>query len=350
MSVLCQAWRGLNFEFDISAEIDYPSAKFSEGAFMKSKNAFVQIACVAVFSTVSLFSCQPKDVSLKATADAFKASKSGSETAPTNMNSNETNAVLALSFDRMAESVFLIKAVLNSEFATSQFLLKSQVENTIDSDELPDTYLESVNQNDQINTNVINYVVDEISVDVSGKLRKLVLTKNTFKPAVSKGINTKKSDFTIKNTSDRITVKLTSNDEIYLIKINRTDETSSKVDKNTTLKFEAKFKLAWSGQIADLDKELQISNISFKADRDGNKKGKMNFVNDQQNISVTVGKCVSLNGRLNLNADLSKPGEKLTNPTEIVLTDSTMDIGKFKSAALPCENRPVVDLTRMLFK
>ncbi len=322
---------------------------------MRSKNAFVQIACLTVFTTVGLFSCQPKDVDHKEYVAVLKAKKFGdtskSASVEIKMTENETNSVMALSFDRMAESVFLIKTVLNSEFAAQNYLIKKQEENVQSSDELPTTILESIPFESKKNTTGnFKYIVDEISVDVSGKLRKLVLTKSVFDSVVFVGKNLKKNDFKIVNVSDRITVRLTADENVYLVKISRSDATSSKADKNTTLNFESKFKLAWDGQISNLNNDLQISNIFMKAVRTGSKSGEMIYENNQQNLTINVGQCVSLNGRLNMDANLSKPDQKMTNPSEIILSDSTIEISnsKFKSTAAPCENRAVVDLTRML--
>ncbi len=48
--------------------------------------------------------------------------------------------------------------------------------------------------------------------------------------------------------------------------------------------------------------------------------------------------------------DIAKPDDKITNPPEVVITDSTVEVPteKFKSQAQACEVRPVVDLARLL--
>lgn len=334
---------------------------------MPLANKYIQYS-VLFFLALEIFSCQPKDADLRALAASVKTNQNNTNTSVPpvmEMTDAETNTVFALSLDRMAESVFLMKAVLSPEFAAAHFLNLRQEANVESSDELPDTFLESVTLVPQLDplsqqTEVLqkmntiallNYKVDELSIDVSGKLRKLVLVKNIFKSVTAKGdLNTKKGDFSIKNISDRISVRLTADENIYLIKISRVDETSSKSDKNTTLNYEAKFKLAWSGDIAGLNSEMSISNISMRVDRLGAKTGQMNFANNQQNLTLKVGQCVSLNGRLSLSTSLSHSEQKMTNPTELVVTDSTFEIPnlKFKSMAQPCEVRPVVDLTRML--
>jgi len=307
-----------------------------------------------------LFSCQPKDIDLRALSAATKASQSNASNnfQSVQMTEAEINSIFTLSLDRMAEAVFLMKAVLNPEFAATHFLNLLKHENLETSDDLPEMFLESVvsdqqmSQQKKMNTiSSVNYKVDDFLVDASGKLKKLVLVKNIFKSAIAKGdLNTKKGDFNIKNTSDQISVQLTTEPNIYLVKIYRVDETSSKSDKNTTLNSEIKFKLGWSGDVASLNNKMNISNILILIDRTGAKKGQINFINNQESLTLSMGQCASLNGRLSINTNWVPPEQKMTNPTELIIIDSTFEIlnSKFKSVAQACEIRPIVDLTRLL--
>ena len=322
---------------------------------MKSINAVNSVCFVILVSVSFMSSCQPKDVDMKSAAAAAKAFQNNAADAkPIEMNPNETNALFAVSFDRLAEALVLTKAVLNPEYASSRFLILKPSDQVKAPGEIAELTLESVavdKQKPMATVSQLSYNVEELSVDANSKLQKLILVKNIFKTVTAKGdLKTKKGDFSIVNISDRILISAAADANIYSVKISRIDTTSSKSDKNTTINFEATYKLAWSGQVLDLNNELQISNIKMQLVRTGNKQGQINFANDQQNLSIKLDQCVSMNGRLNINIDLAKPDGKITNPAEVVLSDSTVEVptAKFKSQAQSCDVRPVVDLSRLL--
>ncbi len=322
---------------------------------MKSTNTVNSVFLVILVSVSFMSSCQPKDVDMKTAAAAAKAFQNNTADAkPIEMNPNETNALFAVSFDRLAEALVLTKAVLNPEYASSRFLILKPSDQVKAPGEIAELTLESVapdKQKPMATVSQLSYNVEELSVDANSKLQKLIFVKNIFKAVTAKGdLKTKKGDFSIVNISDRILISATADANLYSVKISRIDTTSSKSDKNTTINFEATYKLAWSGQVSDLNNELQISNIKMQLVRTGNKQGQINFTNDQQNLAIKLDQCVSMNGRLSINIDLAKPDGKITNPAEVVLSDSTVEIptAKFKSQAQSCDARPVVDLSRLL--
>ncbi len=272
---------------------------------MKSMNVINSAFFVATFSLSFLSSCQPKDIDMKTAAAAAKAfqNNASADAKPMEMTSNETNSIFAVSFDRLSEALFLTKAVLNQEFATMHSLVLKPANEVNAKGDFSDFILESMpldKQKIKSTMSQLNYKIEELSMDTNAnsKLQRLVLVKNIFKSVTAKGdLKTKKGDFSIVNLSDRILIQATSDANIYSVKISRVDTTSSKADKNTTVNFEASYKLAWSGQIADLNNELQISNIQMQLVRTGNKQGQIHFSNDQQTLSVKLDQCVSMNGR-----------------------------------------------------
>jgi hypothetical protein len=328
---------------------------------MRSVQSFAQMTSLILVSVFTIFSCQPRDQDLKAVANALKANQNNNSNSKTvnqiQMTKSEKNAVLALSMDRIAESIFLMKAVVDPKFASQNSLKVDQAVDSQNSDQLPPTrlfsYPSEANSQKLMNTTAnVNYNVDDRAVDPSGKLSRLVLVNNIFELIEAKGdLKNKKGDFVVKNISDRIVIKVTSDPNIYLIKITRIDQTSSKADKNTTLNFEAKFELAWDGQVSKIDQPMLISNLMIKSVRSGGKNGEVVLITESSDLTLQIGKCASMNGRISVKSeDKSNTEQKMTNPTEIILTDSTVEIPSqnFKSQAADCEIRPIVDLTRML--
>ena len=112
---------------------------------MKSINAVNSVFFVILVSVFLLPSCQPKDVDMKSAAAAAKAfQNSAADAKPIEMNPNETNALFAVSFDRLAEALVLTKAVLNPDYASARFLILKPSDQAKSSDEAAELTLQSV--------------------------------------------------------------------------------------------------------------------------------------------------------------------------------------------------------------
>ena len=314
--------------------------------------------------------CQPRDVDYRTQSRVgANGSGSGGNSGPEksiDMTPKETQLMMVVSLERMGEALHYAKSFLMPDYASANGLVKVQTEKAISTDEINETYLETirvdkksktdgnsgqVNFKKTNNTSELSYKVDEFSMDPSGKLRKLVFIKNNFKPISTIGLidqNGKKSDFKTVNISDRIMIRATSDDGVYIVKISRSDSTASKADKNTTIYLDVVFKLNWSGEIHHLDGELKISELLVKFERQGSKVGKFQIKALPENLTMSLGQCVSMNGSLDLG--IQAGNDKMTNPEVLTFNDSSavFSTSKVSSPAQPCEVRPVVDLTRLL--
>lgn len=306
-----------------------------------------------LLSSVFLFSsCQPKDVDLRGVQSATQSAKEQKVSA---MSISETNNVLALTVERAFEPLSLLKAKLDAAYAEQNDLSVLVSTKPADSDELAEEMIESktASKDKKLNrstntTSALSYKVDEFSVDAGGKLRKLVLVKNVFKKTIQRAL--KGSDnFDSQSFAERMTIRPSVDDNIYVIKVSRSDNTNSRKDKNSLINTETKIKIIWDGQKDSLNKPLQVVHIEVDADRQLNKTGKIKIYDDQPTgLTVEVGACVSINGTVKLNTALDKD-QKMTNPEQVVITDSSFQFTtKQVSKALPCETRPVVDLSRLL--
>jgi len=317
-----------------------------------------------------LMACQPKDVDYRTQTARVNSNNSGGPEKSVDMTPKETQLMMVVSLERMAEALHLAKAFLSPDYAAANGLVKLQTDRSLSADEINETYLETIKVdkknksgeagNAQViakKTNHINelsYKVDEFSMDPSGKLRKLILIKNNFKLVSQMGVmdlgGNKKTDFKAVNISDRIVIRATSDEGIYLVKISRSDSTASKADKNTTMYLDVAFKIQWSGEINHLDGDLQITDLQMKFDRIGSKAGRFQVRSTPENLTVKIGAdCASMNGVIDLGL-AAGTDSKMTNPEKITLVDSTasFELSKLFSKAQACAVRPVVDLTRLL--
>lgn len=328
------------------------------GALMRLTNFFVKILSLVVIAMVT--SCQPKDIDLRGYQAVSVTSKDQKSTPMTDV---ETNNVLAVAIERTIEPLHFLKATLNNHYAAQFDLERISIASDVETDELSEEILRTkivdVSKNEKKNrvTNsdvLINYKIDEFSVDPSGKLRKLVLQKNIFqdtkqtsyKDAVGGG---KRDDFQSESVNERLVIRPAAADNVYIVKLTRIENTNSKKDKKTVLKTESKLKIVWNGQNSTLDEAIKILSIEINVQRLGEKTGQVVQSDEQPELSVRLGQCVSIEGRMKYNP-ANSADSKITNPDEIILTDSTVQIlsKKYKSQALPCETRPVVDLARLL--
>ena len=200
---------------------------------MSSANGLVNSLALSsslLLSSAFLFSsCQPKDVDLRGVQSATQSAK---EQKISTMNIAEMNNVLALTVERAFEPLSLLKAKLDAAYAEQNDLSIVVSTKPSDSDELAEEMIESktASKDKKLNrstntTSELSYKVDEFSVDAGGKLRKLVLVKNVFKKTVQRAL--KGSDnFDSQSFSERMTIRPSVDDNIYVIKVSRSDNTN----------------------------------------------------------------------------------------------------------------------------
>lgn len=322
-------------------------------AIRRLANSFVRSSGLLLSVVFVFSSCQPKDIDLRGAQAANQFS--GKDPKASIMSASESNTILAVTMERAFEPLYLLRAKLDSEFASQQDLKVENSTKPADTDELSVGLLESVIAKEgtvlKRNTNTtssLSYTIDEFSIDAGGKLRKFVLNKNIFKETTQKALRGK-DDFKSQSYSEKMTIYPSADENIYVIKLSRTDSTDSKKDKKSLIKTETKIKIIWDGQKSSLNQPLQVLYIEADVKRELNKTGEIKIYDAQpMNLTVQLGSCISINGTFKINTTLDAD-QKMINPDQIVISDSSFEFpSKQKSTALPCESRPVVDLARLL--
>lgn len=313
---------------------------------MKLNFALVNLAV----SSGLLFSCQPKDITLNP-----KGTNANNASVST-LSSTDSDKMLALSLDRQAESLHLLKAVMNPAYAEAHGL--EIVDGTLRSKN-GKVILDAPTRSSQY---VINYQIKKMDLDAKGKLISLLLKNKAGVVSESKGFiksttpGGKPTDFSIKAMTEFISIDLSANENEYAIEIDRVDETNSKADGKTTLELDMSSSVQWDGTESTLDKDLSVKLLTLSTERRGSKAGSLKYETIESNLTVKLDDCTSVNGTIKLTQkiDVTDANGKMTIPkfisSSVVITDSSMSVSErgFASAAQACETRPVVDLTKML--
>jgi hypothetical protein len=307
-----------------------------------------------------LVACQPKDVTVLKPGEAM-VNSNGSGGA----NSAETSKLLAVAIERQFEPIYLLKAILNPQYATEQGLVlitdaitQEQTLSTINNLKIIDTPT-------YFSEYALKYEVQALVKDANGNVTLLLLKNKATEFIQTTGnIKTGKKDkngkdinvnYGSKGKSEFISIKLTTTPGVYALKVARADETNSAADKQNSVVSAVEATFEWDGSVAALDNEVPMKLTTLMIDRLGNKKAILKYdkITLENPVLVKVGTCVSARGSLTLGVKIIEKGaDKMTPPkyteTLINLDDSSMEIGDFKSPAKDCATRPVIDLTRML--
>lgn len=319
------------------------------------KITFNLVLTMTAVATV-LASCQPKDVTInKPGAVSVNTNSTGN-----NLSGVEINKLLALSLDRQVEPLHLLKAVLNSQYASAHGLMV-----TID----PVTQVKKLTAINSLQTfdtakysseYALNYEIQSLSQDINGKLISMVLKNTAGTVNQSKGVikNTSKgTDYSAKSVTEYVSVLATANANEYTVTSDRVDDSGSAADKQSYIFSSIVSIVTWDGTVAALDSDLPLKISQFKVDRKGaNKTGFLSYQEFASTMTVKLDQCISSNGTVTLTqSSVVKGTEKMTPPTYkkvdtvVTVTDSTYQVGSaFTSAAKDCATRPVVDLTRLL--
>ena len=317
----------------------------------------ILLTMTAVATT--LVACQPKDVTITKPGDANVNSKN------TGANSTELNKLLSVAIERQIEPLYLLKAILNPQYAQSQGLELTTDANT------QVTTLSAVNGLKKIDTPAysseyaVRYEIQALVKDANDHLTLLILKNKATEFIQTAGyIKTGKKDksgkeiltnISSKAATEFISIKLTQTPGVYSVEVARSEETNSAADKKNSIMSAIVSTIEWDGSIAALDNDIPMKLKALKVDRIGYKNASLKYdqITTADPILVKVGTCLSATGSVTLGVKIvDKKADKMTpvkfNNTVVNLNDSSIEIGLFESVAKDCATRPVVDLTRML--
>ncbi len=310
-------------------------------------------------AAIVLVACQPKDVTVIKPGDTQVNSNSNG------VNSVELNKMLTIALERQIEPLYLLKAILNPQYATEQGLVLNTDSATQVATLSTVNPLKVLDAGGYYSEYALKYEVQTLVKDANGNVTLLILKNKATEFIQTTGyIRTGKKDskgkdininYGSKAMSEFISIKLTTTPGIYSVEVARAEETNSAADKQNYVVSAIVYTIAWDGSVAALDNEILVTLTSLKVDRLGNKKAFLKYdrILADQPVKVSLGLCVSATGSVALGVKIvDKAADKLTPPkyndTVVNLADSSMEIGDFKSPAKECSTRPVIDFTRLM--
>jgi len=314
------------------------------------KNQFVSALStliVTVTVTVALSSCAPKDDKLVSPSALAQIQSLNIES-----DKKESARFLAVSLDRAFEGLSLVKAVLNSDYATAQKLAKNDDQFETDILDITTGKRLEGTQAGQFSTK-LNYTIERQDLDQDGKVISLVLkSENTkletkhFTDASGKG-----SFVSSNNMNDRLVISKGVREKSYILTIEKTEELG--LAKNTTAFANTQIKLefTWDGSKEMLDQTVKVTALRINARMHGARSGALILKDISPVLEVKLDECISATGELKIVKDAkNKVGEK---PAELPVTlvkldDSTLTMDGVTNKAQACSSRPRTDLTRYL--
>jgi hypothetical protein len=320
-------------------------------------NLVLSMTAVATMLTA----CQPKDVTVAKIGEATVNSNNSNSGA----NSAEVSKLLAVAIERQFEPIYLLKAILNPQYAAEQGLILNTDPTTGEQTLSTVNNLKVIDTPSYFSEYALKYDVQALVKDANGNLTLLVLKNKATEFIQTTGnVKTGKKDkngkavninYGSKGKSEFISIKLTTTPGVYSVKVARAEETNSAADKQNSVVSAVEATFEWDGSVAALDNDVPMKLTALMVDRLGNKKAILKYdkITVENPVLVKIGTCVSATGSLALGVKIIEKGaDKMTPPkynnTVINLNDSSMTIGAFQSPAKDCANRPVIDLTRML--
>lgn len=320
-------------------------------------NLVLSMTAVATMMTA----CQPKDVPVAKIGDTSVSTNNTAAAA----NSAEVSKLLAVAMERQIEPIYLLKAILNPQYAAEQGLILNTDANTQEQTLSTINSLKIIETPTYKSEYALKYDVQALVKDANGNLTLLILKNKATEFIQSTGyIKTGKKDskgkdininYGSKAKSEFISIKLTQTPGVYSLKVARAEETNSAADKQNSVVSSIESTFEWDGSVAALDNQIPMKLTALMVDRLGNKKAilKYDLITAEQPILVTAGTCLSATGSVALGVKIVEKGAtKMTpvkyNNTVVNIVDSTMTIGNLVSQAKECATRPVVDFTRLL--
>lgn len=319
-----------------------------------------------LFCTATLViatSCQPRDEQMGKVRSnnntQFGNQKTENQGSP--MSPREVDQLTVVSIEKLTEALHLTKALLVKDYASFTGLEKKTSEKSISSDELDETFLVTRTSNSSDTNRVVkktnqtqnlNYIVEEFLYPATDQLRKLVFVKNLFLPTSIVAKDSKGTDIKLTQVSERIIIRETSDDGVFLVKTQRIEMTDSKKDKNTQISTEASMKVKWDGTKAGLDSELILTDLQMTISRKGGKSVNTMMKAKEGELRLVLSSCAKIDGKITFDRKMTtdESENKEVKTDHLIFTDSkaVFEDSKTVSESQNCETRPVVDYTRLL--
>jgi hypothetical protein len=327
----------------------------------KLMSGLLKLSVYASFM-VFTFSCQPKDENLRPVTPS--ASKS--------MSPKEKNQMLALTFDRIAEAVHLLKTTVDADYSAQYNI---EIVNTQNSElvsiqnisgrvDISDIVIKSkakvvdTKSNEPTSkTAHINLSLKRLLTNDDGILEQFFVTKESSDEIKNTGYryeNKKPLDFSAITQSESVSINKTATG-LYNVIVSRVDDTSSRKDRNSFIMTKIGFELNWSGKLNELGDVIKIKLLDMSVERKGEKIGALKvkaLTSDSNSLNLNLAACASLGGSVQLSFAQpnieGKPAPDMVRTIQIKDSTIRIDEDDFSSEAAECKNRPVVDLSRML--
>jgi hypothetical protein len=344
------------------------SLSFFPKSLLSSKS--IQLFTSACLLSVVSFSCAPKDTKMKPTAGANSGGSGNTVVGAFTKNeiNNESNKHLVVFMERAVEAIYIFKAVTEPDFKSENI----QIEDIdLDQQKLKKiSFSKDLKQTDTTSRTKNSYLVQSILND-KNEVIKLVI-KNSSRPTGELSSVEFETESVVKNSSAAESIVLNNFfTEIIISKksVEGQDLGASEFQVQYVKSDYAKTfnlnqyvldsKLAFNFKILNPNlNSFQLSKFDVNHYRSGlAQTTNLEMTGDSKDLILTFNaQCASMNGKLSLSSKAQKEQTKDSNKKgplfkkDLVYSDSSVTIpGKFplNFPASSCENRPLVDLSRM---
>lgn len=326
-----------------------------------SNSILVSILAMSCFGFVG---CQAKDERIN------RPGSDGGGVTTQAMNANESMQMLAVQLDRTAETVHVLKALLDSTYRDSYNIKSSQALNASELSarlDIANIDLKSENKNldskkqELSKLSNLNLKIKRLLIDEDGKLQQLIAVYEDaegLKNSAIKYVSGKAVDFSTILRFESFSIEAIKGEEAkYKVTHIKFEDSSSAKDKSSMIQSRINFVLNWSGRALDLSTTVFAENLSFNVFRNGSKSGQIRVKSKPESttkLAIDLKDCVSISGVVAIQS--SEPVKGNDGKTkfvwmdfELTAIDSSYTIpGRLNSSAQSCQVRPVVDLTRLL--
>jgi len=327
-----------------------------------------------------VFACTPKDT-LLSTNNNKNANDNQNAVV---MSGVESDKLLAVTMDKVVESLVLVRAYLDESYRSQVNLQSAKIDFTEDvfskvtstkmslfsfdvASAPVRTMMQGSSDSNQSNMGSnpkkgknenkkpqvsLSVVVDQVEF-ADEHLIKLVLNIPKDKVLLNRAI-LNGQDFESDIISGSITVsKVFGNDNIYSVVILKNEATNSKADKKTNVETTVNYRIIWDGRVESLAQEIVLNRLFVKVDRSGSKTGSIKYIDSGMNLKMSLSTCSSLSGDAALSAITAENGPSPSPDNARVLHfDKSIiefkDGSKTTSEYKACEIGAIVDLTRFL--
>ena len=327
--------------------------------------------------------CTPKDTLLSTNNNKNNANDNQNVVV---MSAAESDKLLAVTMDKVVESLVLVRAYLDESYRSQVNLQSAKIDFTEDifskvvgtkinifspdAASAPvrtmmlspsDSTQNSAGSNPKKGKNEnkkpqisLSVIVDQVEF-ADDHLIKLVMSIPKDKVLLNRAV-LNNNDFESDIISGSITItKLFGSDNIYSVVVLKNETTNSKFDKKTNLETTINFRINWDGRVESLAQDLVLNRLFVKVDRTGGKSGSFKYIDNGLNLKLSLSTCSVLNGDAMLVAitDTTSSDSNLSpDNTRVLHFDKSniefKDGSKATSGYKACEIGAIVDLTRFL--